>query len=155
MWRDQGNALFKQGHFEAARTAYSNGITEGTQSSDEKHALLSNRAACLLELGEFAAAASDCREIMETDPCHAKAHFRLAKAYLRQGDMRAASIAACCALALCGQDASVLNLYQEVDFEQPNSSHMYVQNNILALFPVRADRTTCLQFKTWKIHVRQ
>jgi tetratricopeptide (TPR) repeat protein len=119
-WRDQGNALFKQRDFEQAKVAYTKGIEDEPCSISEKATLLCNRAACLLELGEFADAVSDCRQIIESEPCHAKAHFRLAKACLKHGDMRAASIAACSAVALYGQDVLVMKLYEEVSLYSTN-----------------------------------
>jgi hypothetical protein len=131
-WRDQGNAFFKQGQFEQARAAYTSGIEE-TCIPTEKTALLSNRAACHLELGDFSAAATDCRLVIDADPCHAKAHYRLAKACLNQADCRTASIAACCALALCGE-AGVLNLYQEVNFRLTFMESLFAET----FWPIRS-----------------
>ena len=122
--REHGNQLFKLRDFSGAEAAYSHGlaqqiptVTIGTvqQLRDERAALLSNRAACRMELGDLPAAAEDCRASLALQPCNAKAHYRLARS-LPPGDPEAAT-AACFAVALTqpgDRSAALLQAYTEV-----------------------------------------
>ncbi|KAG5179096.1 hypothetical protein JKP88DRAFT_280654 [Tribonema minus] len=58
-----------------AAAAYTEGLSSNTSA-----ALLTNRAACHLRLGNAAAAAGDCLAALEVDPCNTKALYRLSKA---------------------------------------------------------------------------
>lgn len=60
--RTLGNALFGAGKHAEAAAAYTFGIDKEQAGGDAELAvLLSNRAACLLELGDMSGAAADCR----------------------------------------------------------------------------------------------
>lgn len=75
-WKLRGNALFESGHYNAARTAYSNALLESPGAVD----LLSNRANANLKLGAWRAAAADAEAVLAVDPTHRKCAVRLAVA---------------------------------------------------------------------------
>jgi tetratricopeptide (TPR) repeat protein len=90
--RERGNALFKAGEYAKANQMYADAIkalnqlqvSEEVRESQVKCHL--NRAACLLKLHGFAAAASESKCALEIDPSDAKAHYRLGQATEKLGD---------------------------------------------------------------------
>lgn len=57
--KDAGNAAFKAGAWEEAAERYTNAVLLDSNLS----AAFNNRALCLLKLGNFAAAATDCEQV--------------------------------------------------------------------------------------------
>ncbi|OWZ19476.1 Galactose oxidase [Phytophthora megakarya] len=75
--KDEGNALFRQGHMEAAISAYSRCL-----EMDPSNALCrSNRAAAYLKLKQFDLAAADCTKAIDVTPT-IKSFMRRATAYI-------------------------------------------------------------------------
>jgi tetratricopeptide (TPR) repeat protein len=96
--RAAGNALFSAKDFPAAVAKYTEGIdaspASAELSSDELKAsqaqkvlLWSNRAACLLQLEDFAGAEKDCSLALAVEPDNTKARYRRAQAHMGMGNM--------------------------------------------------------------------
>ncbi|RKP13009.1 hypothetical protein BJ684DRAFT_16552 [Piptocephalis cylindrospora] len=103
----EGNALFGQGQWDAAITAYSKGLELLSQISEPQDtektlelAILGNKAQCQLKLTDFSEAARTCQKALLQDPGNIKAQFRLAHAYLGQAEYAKALEAAEAALKL-------------------------------------------------------
>ncbi|GMF36608.1 unnamed protein product [Phytophthora fragariaefolia] len=96
--RAEGNALFGAKDFPAAVDTYTRGLDAAPPisalSGDAQKAvetqrvlLWSNRAACLLQLEDFAGAERDCSQALALEPANAKARYRRAQAHMGLGDM--------------------------------------------------------------------
>ncbi|CAI5706400.1 unnamed protein product [Peronospora effusa] len=96
--RAEGNAFFSAKEFESAVAKYTEGLGAAPSSSsglsrDELKAvemqrvlLWSNRAACLLQLGDFIQAEKDCTLALSIDPNNTKARYRRAQAFMGLGN---------------------------------------------------------------------
>lgn len=76
MEKDQGGALFKQGHVPQALECYSRALA----LTPDDATLRANRALCHLKLGNASLALTDADAAIAAEPDHAKAHYRRAKA---------------------------------------------------------------------------
>ncbi|KAE9237482.1 hypothetical protein PF004_g8558 [Phytophthora fragariae] len=96
--RAEGNAFFSAKDFPAAVAKYEQGLAAAPPSSDlsddalkavqaQRVLLWSNRAACLLQLEDFAAAEKDCTLALDIEPDNAKARYRRAQAHVGLGNM--------------------------------------------------------------------
>jgi len=70
--KNQGNASFKENDFQQAAVFY----TESLLLDDKNHAVLSNRAACFLKLGQAGKALEDADKCIALSPDFVKGHFR-------------------------------------------------------------------------------
>ena len=103
--RAVGNALFALKRYEDAAEEYSRGI-----SSDE--GLLSNRAACYLQLKRYDEASEDAWRATKTG---VKAWYRAGLADIERGDVEKAWKAAKKALELAPRDRQIRELWRRVD----------------------------------------
>ncbi|EGZ13827.1 hypothetical protein PHYSODRAFT_512479 [Phytophthora sojae] len=96
--RAEGNAFFSAKDFRAAVDKYTQGLDAAPPSSDlsgddlkaveaQRVLLWSNRAACLLQLEDFAAAEKDCTLALAVEPDNTKARYRRAQAHMGLGNM--------------------------------------------------------------------
>ncbi|KAK1943830.1 Protein unc-45 A [Phytophthora citrophthora] len=93
--RAEGNALFSAKDFEGAAAKYKDGLAVGFMAPEDQSRvvrpqevlLLSNRAACHLQLQNFANAEKDCNRALELDPNNSKARYRRAQAHMELGNM--------------------------------------------------------------------
>lgn len=97
--RAEGNALFSAKDFARAVDKYSEGLSVASEASkdatdgdkaalDEQRVLLwNNRAACYLQLQQFARAVEDCSRALEADATNAKARYRRAQAHVGLGHL--------------------------------------------------------------------
>ncbi|XP_067025424.1 RNA polymerase II-associated protein 3-like [Acropora muricata] len=86
--KDKGNALFKEGKYEAAINCYTTGI-----QLDPSNAVLSaNRAMCLLKLKRYAAAEADCNQALSLDASYTKAFLRRGAARFQLGRVQEAEV---------------------------------------------------------------
>ncbi|KAF4043565.1 hypothetical protein GN244_ATG04097 [Phytophthora infestans] len=96
--RAAGNAFFSAKDFKSAVDKYTEGLDASTSSSDlsgddlkaveaQRVLLWSNRAACLLQLEDFAAAEKDCTLALGVEPDNTKARYRRAQAHMGMGNM--------------------------------------------------------------------
>ncbi|KAI9917576.1 hypothetical protein PsorP6_012593 [Peronosclerospora sorghi] len=95
--RTAGNALFSAKEYHLALEKYTEGLSASPSSSsalsaEEKKAvdaqrvlLLTNRAACYLQLKDFGQAETDCSLALELDPENTKARYRRAQAFMGLG----------------------------------------------------------------------
>ncbi len=83
--REDGNALFKTGQYDAATLKYSEAIDNLRACAAKNTALLTkclnNRAACACQLQQYKQAAEDCSEVLRAVPTDAKALMRRAFAF--------------------------------------------------------------------------
>ncbi|CAN8000469.1 unnamed protein product [Ixodes pacificus] len=84
--KEEGNELYKQKKYEDAIKLY----TEAIELDGSNVAYYTNRAACLMMLGQYQTALEDCRQASRLDPGNAKGHLREAKCHLALGDPTAA-----------------------------------------------------------------
>eukprot|EP00798_Chlamydomonas_sp_ICE-L_P015001 gene15001-21068_t len=118
--RQRGNDHFTAKEYVEAIAAYSQGLDtpapSGVQNDGgERGLLLSNRAACHLELGELSSAAQDARAALLILPSNAKAHYRLALSLPRDHPDAAPAVAAAVALwPPASRSAALASLYKEV-----------------------------------------
>jgi len=90
--RETGNALFSRGDFDGAIAEYSAALQDAIRLQDAGEratqcaVLLSNRAACYLNLQQASLAARDAQLASRLAPDYAKAYYRLACALERVGD---------------------------------------------------------------------
>ncbi|KAG6599715.1 unc-45 family protein [Phytophthora cinnamomi] len=96
--RAEGNALFSAKDFHAAVDKYTQGLAAAPPAGDlsgdalkaveaQRVLLWSNRAACLLQLEDFAAAEKDCTLALVVEPDNTKARYRRAQAHMGLGNM--------------------------------------------------------------------
>ncbi|KAG2524279.1 hypothetical protein BBO99_00004378 [Phytophthora kernoviae] len=96
--RAEGNAFFSAKDYSAAVAKYTEGLSASPNDSElspddrklvqtQRVLLLSNRAACLLQLQDFTGAEKDCTEALTTEPDNNKARYRRAQAHLGLGNM--------------------------------------------------------------------
>ncbi|CAH0481599.1 unnamed protein product [Peronospora belbahrii] len=96
--RAEGNAFFSAKEFRSAVAKYTEGIEVSKLTSDlsdhelkavemQRVLLWSNRAACLLQLEDFAQAEKDCTMALVIDPENTKARYRRAQAFMGMGNM--------------------------------------------------------------------
>ncbi|EEY55732.1 unc-45 family protein [Phytophthora infestans T30-4] len=96
--RAAGNAFFSAKDFKSAVDKYTEGLDASPSSSDlsgddlkaveaQRVLLWSNRAACLLQLEDFAAAEKDCTLALGVEPDNTKARYRRAQAHMGMGNM--------------------------------------------------------------------
>ncbi|ETI44922.1 hypothetical protein F443_10367 [Phytophthora nicotianae P1569] len=96
--RAEGNAFFSAKEFKSAVDKYTEGLAAAPSSSDlsdddlkaveaQRVLLWSNRAACLLQLEDFAAAENDCTLALGIEPDNTKARYRRAQAHMGMGNM--------------------------------------------------------------------
>ncbi|CEG37740.1 Myosin assembly protein/sexual cycle protein and related proteins [Plasmopara halstedii] len=96
--RAEGNAFFSAKDYENAVIKYTEGLSSAPSSSnlssdvikdvDTQRVLLwSNRAACFLQLEDFAAAEKDCTLALTIEPDNSKARYRRAQAYMGLGNL--------------------------------------------------------------------
>ncbi|XP_073722448.1 RNA polymerase II-associated protein 3 [Misgurnus anguillicaudatus] len=84
MYKDRGNAYFKEGKYEAAVECYSKGI-----EADDTNALLpANRAMAYLKLQRFNEAEQDCSAAVSLDVTYSKAFARRATARVSLGKIK-------------------------------------------------------------------
>ena len=95
--RALGNAAFRDKLLSKASRLYSMALKSPSISQEDKIACLANRAEVSLRQGFWERVIEDSTTVLELDPSHIKATFRLAKAKLRLG---LASDALCLALTL-------------------------------------------------------
>lgn len=87
VWKDQGNAYFKDRFFERAKDCYSSGLKEPNIANTTRVTLLSNRAACHLKLDSLESCIADCSDALILDPVFPKALFRRAVAREKLGEL--------------------------------------------------------------------
>jgi len=80
--KELGNAAFKENQFEKAIEHYSQALTSAPLES--QHLILSNRAAALLALNQFASALEDCQKVVELNPSFLKGFMRMAQGLFSQ-----------------------------------------------------------------------
>ncbi|POM77229.1 Unc-45 family protein, partial [Phytophthora palmivora] len=96
--RAEGNAFFSAKDFKAAVAKYTEGLSAAPSSSAvtgeelkaveaQRVLLWSNRAACLLQLEDFAQAEKDCTLALAIEPDNTKARYRRAQAHMGMGNM--------------------------------------------------------------------
>jgi hypothetical protein len=83
-FKDTGNRHFAAGAFAAAAAAYTAALDGSGAATDGalRQALLSNRAAARLQVGDAAGALADCDAALAVDPAHGKAAYRKGAALL-------------------------------------------------------------------------
>ena len=93
--RERGNTHFKAGEYVQANESYDAALelltaidNEDARASAIKCRL--NKSACLIKLQGYAAAAYQCRAVIEAEPTNAKAHFRFGQAAAKLGDYETA-----------------------------------------------------------------
>ncbi|XP_066014774.1 RNA polymerase II-associated protein 3 isoform X2 [Pocillopora verrucosa] len=84
--KDKGNALFKEGKYEAAINCYTTGI----QFDPTNAVLPANRAMCLLKLKRYGAAEADCSQALSLDASYTKAYLRRGAARFQLGRVKEA-----------------------------------------------------------------
>lgn len=84
--KEEGNELYKQKKYEDAIKLYA----EAIELDGSNVAYYTNRAACLMMLGQYQTALEDCRQASKLDPTNAKGFLREAKCHLALGDPSAA-----------------------------------------------------------------
>ncbi|PRW57250.1 serine threonine- phosphatase 5 [Chlorella sorokiniana] len=85
-FKEQGNALYKEGHYLKAAAAYTQGL-----KADPSHSVLySNRSAALLQLSKTGKALADAEECIRLRPDWDKGYFRKAAALEALGRMEEA-----------------------------------------------------------------
>lgn len=84
--KDKGNALFKEGKYEAAINCYTTGI----QFDPTNAVLPANRAMCLLKLKRYGAAEADCSQALTLDASYTKAYLRRGAARFQLGRVKEA-----------------------------------------------------------------
>jgi tetratricopeptide (TPR) repeat protein len=106
-FKSNGNNCFKEGKFEKAIEAYGRGVKvlrpwqssfqggapNRTLSVEERTAvvaMLSNKAACFLKLGQFESCAEDCKAVLKLSPKHVKALYRRSQSNRAMGRLKAA-----------------------------------------------------------------
>ncbi|KAH7470982.1 hypothetical protein KRP22_003145 [Phytophthora ramorum] len=96
--RAAGNAFFSAKDFQSAVDKYTEGLSAAPPSSDgsvdeikaveaQRVLLLSNRAACLLQIQDFTGAEKDCTLALGLEPNNSKARYRRAQAHMGLGNM--------------------------------------------------------------------
>lgn len=86
--KDEGNMAFKRKHYKDAVDIF----TRCIELDGENPVYFSNRAAALLELGEYQEAVENGRECVRLNPQWAKGYVRLGIALLRQGKVESAHV---------------------------------------------------------------
>jgi tetratricopeptide (TPR) repeat protein len=82
--KDEADALFKKGLFEQAAEVYSTAVGELGDEEDYQHErclCYNNRAACRLQIRDYAATIADCGEVLCVDGDNVKALVRRAMSY--------------------------------------------------------------------------
>ena len=91
--KEKGNAAYKERDYELAVKCYSEALPEVEQATrgpqrEILKSLWNNRAACLLELGEWEKCEQDCTHVLQKfDPGNDKARYRRARARRQQGKL--------------------------------------------------------------------
>lgn len=80
--KNKGNERYKQGRFEEALAFYDRAIALDSTKATYR----SNRSAALIGLGRLVEALVECKEAIRLDPSYQRAHYRLAKIYVRLGE---------------------------------------------------------------------
>eukprot|EP00471_Norrisiella_sphaerica_P001796 CAMPEP_0184490882 /NCGR_PEP_ID=MMETSP0113_2-20130426/19141_1 /TAXON_ID=91329 /ORGANISM="Norrisiella sphaerica, Strain BC52" /LENGTH=331 /DNA_ID=CAMNT_0026875005 /DNA_START=31 /DNA_END=1026 /DNA_ORIENTATION=+ len=87
--KNRGNALFQQGKYEQARDVYTRALDNAKNRKENIClALLRNRAAANMKLGDYEGAIADSTEVLATDPDCNKALLRRAMAIDKLGDVK-------------------------------------------------------------------
>lgn len=85
-YKEQGNALFKEGEWLKAAASY----TKAIKQEPGNHVLYSNRSAALLKLGKLSKAAADAEQCVTLDPSWPKGWMRKALVLESQGQLQQA-----------------------------------------------------------------
>jgi tetratricopeptide (TPR) repeat protein len=88
-----GNDMMKVGEYREAKAFYDQAV-DTCPTGPNSHIYYANRAAALMHLKDFHAAAADCSASIALKPDYAKAYSRLGQAQLASGDA-AGSVASC------------------------------------------------------------
>ena len=78
--RERGNDKFRSGSFLEAARLYTLALASENPDRLTTCAILSNRAAALLQLGRWGEARDDARRVLGVDPAHRKAKNRRRRA---------------------------------------------------------------------------
>ncbi|CEP61949.1 HSP70/90 family co-chaperone CNS1 LALA0_S04e04302g [Lachancea lanzarotensis] len=79
-FKKQGNELYRAKRYGDAREIYNKALdVDGVPELRES--LLSNRAACELELKNYRKCINDCRSVLDINPKNVKCYYRVAKAF--------------------------------------------------------------------------
>ena len=87
MLRCCAHEAFAEKLYETATRLYSRALACRNVAESDRIACLGNRAEASLRLERWEAASEDARAILELDPSHTKAKFRLASALLKSGSL--------------------------------------------------------------------
>ncbi len=145
--RDRGNQHFSAGEYAEAAQCYTEGLEQtrglpcmSTDQAAQRSTLLANRAACYLKLGQLAKAAADCRECLKHDPCHAKAHFRLAKALPPDDVAAGTAIAAAYALwDAAARTSDIIETYEAIQHATATARSRKAAPHAVALLDLPTD----------------
>ncbi|KAF2875525.1 hypothetical protein BDV95DRAFT_484817 [Massariosphaeria phaeospora] len=84
--KEEGNAAFKGGRFQAAIDTYSKALEVDPSNKNTNSKILQNRALCYTRLKKWAPAMADCDKALELDPSYTKARKTRAKALGESGN---------------------------------------------------------------------
>ncbi|SCU88202.1 LAFA_0E11298g1_1 [Lachancea sp. 'fantastica'] len=79
-FKKQGNELYKAKRYNEAREIYNKALDVG-DIQELRESLLSNRAACELELKNYRRCINDCKSVLDINPKNVKCYYRVAKAF--------------------------------------------------------------------------
>lgn len=128
-FRNQGNDLYKVKRFKDARALYEKGIDVKCEDDKINELLLSNKAACELELKNYRRCINDCKLALGYNPKNIKCYFRMGKAFLALDHFEEAREAASFGLNFEPENKYLLNLV-ETFTKRENDIKIYAQKKL-------------------------
>eukprot|EP00898_Chlorokybus_atmophyticus_P004709 jgi/Chlat1/5239/Chrsp33S05086 len=83
----EGNAAYSQGDYERASSLYLQALEMAPPDAPQRAIYHCNRAACLLQMEQYANAAKECSSAIKIDASYVKAYIRRANAYEKLDDI--------------------------------------------------------------------